>query len=302
MQFRLIAVFIISFLFTSFSTSANDEVSSFGAALRAAQANPEISLSMQIRCTDDQGIRSMMIYSSGVVIWNRESQTRISTGDRSVLLNLLLKAEFQAFEDSYGGKLKSEKTGAPIIALCSISVQADDLEKDSYQDANGMRSEAFMALASGLLDHVEPLAAGGVSATSLNDGLTKIANGVLAPEALSLRLLFVPRDTDLMGTIMDVESGRSSRRDYRPGVKVGERLVSELTAASLNTLVSKLINAGFPGFPANLSTSDTYQLQVQVLKFEHTVRAREFGGEIPADLNDVAQQFISLANALLAPE
>lgn len=216
----------------------------------------------------------MKLYDSGVLIWNNETQSRVTIEQRSALLQRLLGAGFPAFNNHYGGKKTSTATGAPVIVLCSIAVQANGLEKSSYQDANGERSEVFMGLASELLDQAGLLASGGVTAASLTDGLDMLSSGELAVEALSLHLLHMPADESRPGTLISIESGRMDRRAYRPGVQVGEKQSVILGGASLQAFLAATLQADLPSMPASLPAEDVYQLKVQVLNHRISVRAR----------------------------
>jgi len=254
--------------------AAETAIQSFSSALQAGIEDPTLAFSMQIQCTDEKGIRSLRLYPNGVVIWNNERQARTGPEDRGALLQLLVEAGFASFKDHYGGKKIDEKSGAPIIVLCSIDVQAGGFDKSSFQDVNGERSKAFMALAASLLDRVEPLTAGGTGAQSFDDGLAKLAAGDLAPEAFTLRLMYMPADVSTPGTILNVESGQLSRQEYRPGVKVGEPRMTKLQRQSFEQLLSAISAAHISDMPANLSTPDTYQLKIGVLQHQQAVRAR----------------------------
>jgi len=276
----------------------------FSAALSAAANDDQTPFSMQVHCTDDKGIRSLILHSNGVVIWNGERQARLGPEDRTALLQLLLNAEFPAFSAQYGGKPVSGNTGAadseaPIIVLCSIDVQADQMEKSTYQDVNGERSDPFMSLAASLLDHVEPLGEKGAGAISFADGLDKLNSGKLAPEALTIRILHMPEDEAVMGMIIDVSSGRYSRREYRPGVRVGEPQTTIMTSKLLETILSALSSADVKSLPANLTTADTYQMKVWLLQHELSVRARPAGARIGAEPGSASARLEKLAHTLV---
>jgi hypothetical protein len=255
---------------------------------------------MQIQCTDEKGIRSLRLYPNGVVIWDNERQAQAAPEDRKALLQLLVEADFASFKNHYGGKKIDEKSGAPIIVLCSIDVQVAGFDKSSFQDVNGERSKAFMALAALLLDRVEPLAAGGVSAQSLDDGLARLAAGELAYEAFTLRLMHMPADVSELGTIMTVESGQLSRQDYRPGVKVGEPEITKLQKQSFNRLLSAIDAANMPDMLANLPATDIYQLKIGVLQHEQKVRARPSSQASSLEIDQASARLILLADAIIS--
>jgi hypothetical protein len=276
---------------------------SFSAALNSALNNDQTLFSMRVHCTDDKGIRSLILHDNGVVIWNGERQARLGPEDRTALLQLLLNAEFPAFSAQYGGKPVTGNTGvadsdAPIIVLCSIDVQADQLEKSTYQDVNGERSDAFMSLAASLLDHIEPLGERGAGAISFADGLEKLKSGKLAPEALTIRILHMPEDESVMGVIIDVSSGRYSRREYRPGIKVGEPQTTIMTSKMMEAVLSALSSADVKSLSANLTTTDTYQMKVWILQHELSVRARPTGAKTAAEPGSESARLEKLAHTL----
>lgn len=292
---------VVALLHPTATLSAGDAAQAFSAALHAAKDNPGVPLTLQVQCTDDSGVRSMAVYPGGALIWGRERQARLDNEARVAVLNLLLNAYFADFDDSYGGKRINGKTNAPVRVLCSIQVQAGEARKHSYQDAYGERSEAFMQLASALLDRVEPLAANGVTAGSLDDGLDKLADGTLAPEALMLHLLYMPADTTRLGTILDIESAQISRRDYRPGIMVGKPETVALSKTALDSLLAAMREARFPEMPGDLVTDDVYQLKINILQHQHSVRSRPDGStsapgktQAAARLSDLAEKIVGL--------
>ena len=205
----------------------------------------------------------------------------------------------KGFEERYGGRPVSEGTGAPVMVLCRIAVAAGGVAKSSFQDVNGERSEAFMALAAHLLDRVEALGAKGVTADSLADGLDRLAAGTLAPEALRLHLMRLPADEAEKGVILLVAGGALGRRDYRPGVELGELRSEALSQETLQSLLAALAAAGLPELPARLPAPDVYRLQVRLLQHEVSVEARPVGVPAPPAPGSDSERLVRLADALL---
>ncbi|RPH97077.1 MAG: hypothetical protein EHM68_09630 [Lysobacterales bacterium] len=268
-------------------------------ALRSALRDSAVPLSLEVECTDERGPRSLTLYPSGVLIWNGRRQARIAAAERTALLQDLLEAGFAGFEERYGGRPVSEGTGAPVMVLCRIAVAAGGVAKSSFQDVNGERSEAFMALAAHLLDRVEALGDAGVTAESLADGLDRLAAGTLAPEALRLHLMRLPADEAEMGVILLVAGAAIGRRDYRPGVELGELRSEALSQETLQSLLAALAAARLPELPARLPAPDVYRLQVRVLQHEVSVEARPVGVPAPPAPGSDSERLVRLADALL---
>jgi hypothetical protein len=271
----------------------------FEAVLRSALRDSAVSLSLEVECTDERGPRSLTLYPSGVLIWGGQRQARIGAAERTALLQDLLEAEFAGFEARYGGRPVTEETGAPVMVLCRIAVAAGGVAKSSFQDVNGERSAPFMALAAQLLDRVEALGAEGVTADSLADGLDQLAAGTLAPEALRLHLMRLPADEAEMGVILLVAGAAIGRRDYRPGVELGELRSEALSQETLQSLLAALAAARLPGLPARLPAPDVYRLEVRVLQHAVSVEARPMGVPAPPAPGSDSERLVRLAEALL---
>ncbi len=119
----------------------------FEQALHAALLDPAQALSMQVDCTNEQGIRSLHLYPEGVAVWNKQVQVEVDKPLRTSLLKELLNADFLFF---CGPVWQQRRERRAHHCMCSIQVQTGGMEKASYQDLNGDRSVAFMKLATAL--------------------------------------------------------------------------------------------------------------------------------------------------------
>lgn len=281
----------------SFAADAADDAAPLRPALEAARQDAAVPLALAVDCNTDSGHRSVQLYPSGVLAWNNERQARIGPTERAALLDALLEADFASFEDSYGGKPRAERTGAPVMVLCRIEVSADEVTKSSYQDVNGERSERFLALAGRLLDILAERGAGGVAAASLADGLDKLTSGELAVEALALQLMRLPANRRGAGVILEVAAGEVSSRAYEPGVAIGEVSPRPLAHEEIQSLVAALNAATVSELPARTTAPDIYQLRVQVLQHRLSVHARPPGDGQQADPEGA--RLLRLADTLL---
>ncbi|MGB5337363.1 MAG: hypothetical protein WBN07_17220, partial [Woeseiaceae bacterium] len=159
------------------------------AALTAARADSGVPFHLRVNCTERDSRRSLEVIRGSVAVWGNHWQVRLAAKDRAALIDMLLDADFAHFAPRYGEKPKADKQEAPLKVSCRIHVAVQEAKKTSIQLLDGEPSEQLLGLARQLLDRIEPLAADGVMAADLEDGLAKLADGALAPEVLRLRLL-----------------------------------------------------------------------------------------------------------------
>ena len=246
------------------------------AALTAARADSGVPFHLEINCTERDSRRSLEVIRGSVAIWGNDRQVRLSGEDRGALIDLLLKADFAHFAPRYGETPKADKQEAPLRVYCRIHVALQGVEKTSVQVMDGEQSEQLLSLARRLLDRIEPLAADGVMAADLEDGLAKLADGALAPEVLRLRLLSLHEsENGRAGSILRIEDGRVSRQPYAPGTAVGKIRAQDLSACQLRAVVAALRDAAFPELPINLHRAGgMVELEVSVLGQRKFVSSR----------------------------
>ena len=248
---------------------------SVAAALAAARADASIPFNLRVDCTDRDSRRSLAVIRGDVAIWGNERQVRLAAKDRGELIDLLLKADFANFEPRYGETPKADKQEAPLKVSCRIHVALQEVEKTSVQLLDGEQSEQLLGLARQLLDRIEPLAAGGVTVATLEDGLSKLADGDLAAEVLDLRLVTLPDAGSAgPGAIVRIEAGRMSRQDYAPGKAVGAVHTRDLAQCQLQDIISALYDARLWELPVNVYADAVTEFEVRVLSHRKTVIAR----------------------------
>ena len=256
---------------------------SLSAALADARADDTIPFDLRVDCTEQDSRRSLAVIGGTVAVWGSERQVRLAAKDHDALIDLLLDADFAHFAPRYGETPRADKQEAPLRVSCRIHVAVQGLEKASVQLLDGEQSEQLLGLARRLLDRIEPLAAAGVTAADLEDGLSKLAEGTLAPEVLGLRFLALPEaGGNEAGTILRIEDGRISRQDYAPGKAVGPVRWQGLAQCQLRDIVSALHDARFWELPVNLYADKLTELEVHVLSQRKTVIARDTFTAAPA--------------------
>jgi hypothetical protein len=245
------------------------------AALNAARTDSGIPFRLQVNCTEQDSRRSLEVIRGGVAVWGSDRQVRLADNDRRALIDLLLDADFADFAPRYGETPKADKQEAPLRVSCRIHVALQEVQKTSVQVLDGEQSEQLLGLARRLLDRIEPLAADGVMAVTLEDGLAKLADGALAPEVLDLRLVTIAdAGGDEPGAIVRIEGGQVSRQAYDPGETVGAVQIRDLTQCQLQDIISALGDARLWALPINMHADAVTELEVRILSQRKTVIAR----------------------------
>lgn len=271
----------------------------FEAALKSASNESDPGFSLQVYCSNHDGIRSFDLYPDGIAIWNRATQVRLSGADRSALLNILLDRDFASFATMYGGKNAPGKTEAPFRVSCQVTLQIGELKKSSSQQVVGAQSAELSGLAAALLERVEPLAATGITAQNLQDGLEKLAGGKIAAPALTLRLLSLPADASKKeGSVLRISAGKVSRQAYAPGQKLGNTDWVPLEPCALGELAVQLKAANLEEIPINLWSESLIELSIQLLGHRKTMSARQFTRLKSMESGDSQQRFNKLVEEL----
>ena len=235
----------------------------------------------------DAGLHQIDIYGRGIGIWNGDSQFTLKSKEVVSAIDLLLQAKFCDMPDRFAFEevdderpMPINERPMPIKMMRAIKVTAGGLSKTVIQDNKGPRSEPFAKLTADLVALCRKPAETALTATNLEDGLRKVADGVLAPETLTvtvnapeLRSLKSQKD---QGWQLVVRHSKlilhSVTLDH--GVnKVGEQT---LDAAEVQKLARKLLDAGAPNLPSNLNTAGYTQLMVAVLNQKVRTMARVY--------------------------
>ena len=257
---------------------AGPPAAEFRAALQSALAVAEPEYRLDVFCTTQTSKRSLIVFPSGVGIWDRTVEIAVPNQTRMALLQALKTSDFAAMKRQYGGKKKpgaKTKSGA-LRVRCSVTADIGGASKQSMQLIDGDQSAHLEGLATALLDMAEPLAPDGTSATDLSDGLQKLATGALKPESLKLRFVRLPQNKAEDGFIFGIRDGLISRQDYAPGRKIGDITSNRAQAENIETITRALLEAQIASLPVNLQAGDHFELEVDVLDHRKTVIARRF--------------------------
>ncbi len=268
------------------------------AAIQSAIDDPAVPFELDTHCSDKQSRRALTVFRGTTAIWNGQTQILLGADDRRALLELLLASGFSEFDARYGEAKKADKQEAPLRVSCRVHLTISGLTKSSLQEFMGEASPGLLDLAHALLDRVEPLSESGTTAVSLEDGLNKLADGVLLPEMLELRLLDLPDDAATAGVILRVSGGDISRQQYRPGKLVGDVVEDTIDECSMRNVVAALREAEVWNLPRNLKHAGTAELDVSVLGHRHNTQARTSYARVDGDLQSRFEQLLSRLETL----
>lgn len=154
---------------------------------KASLDDVEIEASWQLT----EANRSVHIWGSGVGIWEKSVQFRLSREQVLEVIRMLLDAKVGTIPDP-GATKAGTASKAPLQLRGELTVVAGDERFQRHQLTRGGQSEALRLLVTRILEFSEKAAAGGIRASSLQDGLAKVGDGTLAPQAFTA---FVRRQT-----------------------------------------------------------------------------------------------------------
>jgi hypothetical protein len=132
----------------------------------------------------EQGNRSVRIWGTGVGIWEKSVQFPLTREQLLTVVNMLVDAKVGTIPQP-GAKAAVPKAKAPLQLRGELTVIAGDVRTHRQQLTKGEQLEALSQLVGRILAFSEKAAAGGMKASSLQDGLAKVADGSLAPQTFS---------------------------------------------------------------------------------------------------------------------
>ncbi len=256
-------------------------------------------LRLLCECQDGSAWAAAEIYGDGVAIWNNSTQFEIPRPDLLAALREVRRLGFAEMPRSFGGTKEPDEFALRVI--CRVSLRVDGASKEVVQFDKGEQSAELRQIAAGVFDACRKPAAAGISATSLDDALGKVASGRLAGQTLELSLNRKPDDASLQagepGFLLRVSGSRAALRPYRPGGFGVERTL-DLTAAEIGALAGLLAQNEAGNLPVNLYAETYTDLTLRVLKWRKSVQARQFANMTPATHGDRQIQYDAIARGL----
>ncbi len=180
---------LVSLLLASGGARADlsPERPSLAGALDRALADGWNELEIEAECRVEGRLPRVEVYGNGVGIWNDERQFVLSRTEVRELLAAVRDAGFASMRPSYGGKHDPAREDAQAPRLtCRASVRLDGASGEAVQLEGGRQFAELRRLAETILDACREKAAAGTGAADLDDGLAKVASGILAPEVLQV--------------------------------------------------------------------------------------------------------------------
>lgn len=242
-------------------------------------------------CTKDDGFLEVEVFGSGVTIWNRGRQYTLDAGRVRGLLEELDRAEFTEMEPMYG----QEELDAVMRVICRVRVTLDGVTKQSGQLAEGPQNQRLRDLAETILDQAFEPAEVGVTASDLDDGLTKIADGELAPEAFHVLLNHKPDAFSLSqgepGYLLRIQGRRATVERFTTDHGYAAPVEHQLDDAELTALTELLAEQRVGDLPANLYAVHYTDLVVEVLDRSQRIQARQFANTTRATHGEAQERF-----------
>ncbi len=266
-------------------------------------------LRVESECQDDAAhLRAIVLFGSGVGIWERERQFAVSTDELWRLLRELSRGGLGSLHESYGGgddpddgpgEEPSEAFGLRLI--CRIRLVLDGVEKESYQLSEGHRSPELRTMAEKVLSVGATRGPAGIGAESLSDGLLQLARGELASEALTLQLQRQPDDpkSPEEGWILRLEYGEAHLSRSSPSGWSDPEVIP-LSPADFSDLARRLAAAHPDDLPGNLYSTWYQDLEIRVLNRRATLQARRFTGLTRETHGEKQKRFDAMIEALEA--
>ena len=253
-------------------------------------------------CSTESGRNSVEIYGSGTAIWAGRAQFKFDRQQLRTILGLVLEYDFPAMEETYGGKEDPSVPGEFAIRVtCLIQLTLDGISKQVAQLYGGRQSREMRQLAEEIIKFSEVQGREGVETESLQDALSKLATGELAPEILDLLVYRKPDPEALQagvsGWLLRVQGYQASAQPLSPGGLKEPRLL-DLDDASVRSLSSVLADLEVGDLPLNLYADDYTDLSLKVLQWKKSVQARQFAGMTPATHGQKQSRFDRLLETI----
>jgi hypothetical protein len=261
-----------------------------------------LELTAECREPDNPHLRSVLVYGSGVGIWEERLQFGLSDDQITELLGILRDADLLGLQDLYGsggsfGETEiesSNSTEGGVRIICRVDLVLGGQRKESAQRLKGDQSPELRALAERLLDYCASLAKTGVGIEDLDSGLAMIASGELAAETLHVVLHRKPEPGDQsqgVGYRMIIDGPSLGLRKFTAGQGYGDETTVALDRSEVNRLAEQLTDIGVEHLPVNLYAVDYTDLRFKILDHRKAVQARRFSGMTRDTHSDAQRDF-----------
>jgi hypothetical protein len=281
---------------TGAAAAAVGNVTDLERALDAALARQGWDdLRIDTECRTDAGLRSATVFGSGVGIWNRERQFVLPRARVLALLRELKAAGFTRLPQT---NRESPVKEMALELICRLRLDLDGASRQVHQVSKGRPFPELRPLAGRILEVAEAAGRSGPGASSLTEGLEKIARGELAPELLVLSVLRQGEGAASAQGWALVLEGSKAILQRNPAAGGEEPRAVRLLPTEVAELAGRLAAARLTELPANLWASEYTDLEVRVLNRQRSLQARQFAGMTATTHGEAQQRFDRLWEAL----
>lgn len=232
------------------------------------------------------GRHELVVLGSGVGIWNLDTQFKVGESELRAALELLVKGGYFEMEERPKPKKTPEPQPHGPKLLRAVILRVGDAERAVTQTDRVLTLAALEKLVGELFAVFEKAAGQGVRASSLDDGLAKVASGELAPEALRVVLNQPPEpptatSAGLDGLVITVKEGVMTRVTQPVGGGALREAKQALSGEQVRALAVTARDARIDAMPTNLYRPRYVDVQVAVLNQRKQMQARKFAGMDP---------------------
>lgn len=251
----------------------------------------------------EEGSTSARVWGSGVGVWEDRTQFRLSGDEVVSLLKILSAARVGAMKPPNSKAPAAQAPRSPLRVVGTLTVVVGSESTTLSQLTRGEQSEPLRELILAILSFCEKAAKTGVTASSMQDGLSKLAAGTLAPETFEA---VVQRRADSK----DPSAGQSWLLRIN-GLRITDRLMPKGQApppARTLTLpredflrLVRLLEANDPAaLPGNVYAPAYTDMSIEVLGRDRMIPARAYLNVTPETHGEKQQAFDRLYEAFRA--
>lgn len=231
------------------------------------------------------GFRAVRLFSSGVGIADNQRQFSVSQETVKNVFKALDRFGFATMPEQFGGKPRP--TNKPELRS-AVTVRLGSWEKTVIQMRDGEQSKSFAKLMKRIFSTLEEGSEKGVSVGTFNEGLKGIAEGTLAPETMSLTLVW--EEQPKVFAVFSV-SGLHVRWTPSTG---GEIRRFWLQPENLQELAKLLLALEPDQRPARFYWPRHVSLEVSVLNHRWNAEGQAWTGKIGEGERSLAQRWESV--------
>ncbi len=230
------------------------------------------TLRLVTECHQESGFATLEIHGNGVAIWDNKRQFSLAPEDIKALLTVIRDADFGAMPDAF----RRSKGPAPPGLACRVILRLETTAKQVTQPTGATASEDFLKLADQLFDFARELAKKSIDAADLNDALTKLADGKLAAETLTLVSNRKPnrKHPDVEGWVINLSGNQVTTRSYNPVQGYDEPIAFTLDQKAFSELAKRLAKLQVGNMLSTLPAEHQTAVRIIALGRKREIKSR----------------------------